>query len=68
MCFLISEGGLKVHNLLSTELVWGNSFRVMFMGKRPLNMTVCGVGGVLMRFMGLIGWGYGRIIGAGGVF
>jgi hypothetical protein len=33
-----------------------------------LNMTAHGVGGVLMRFLGRMEWGYGRLSGGVGGF
>jgi len=36
-------------------------------GGGKLNMTACGEGGCLMRYMGPMGSGYGKRVGGGGV-
>jgi hypothetical protein len=69
-CVLQSlKEGWGVHNLLhSTECYSGSGFDVMFMSERwllILNMAMSWVSGVLMRLMGLIWWGFGRLSGGG---
>jgi hypothetical protein len=57
-------------------LFWRSGFGAMCMRERPygesqwaLSMIVRGVGGVLLRFMGCMEWGYGKISGGvGGIF
>jgi hypothetical protein len=68
----LKEGWGSIIYFRSTELCWGSGFGVMFMRERPyggwlwiLNMVARGVGGVLMRFMGRMGWGLWKNIRRG---
>jgi len=66
------EGGLGVRNLIlfNCTLLGKNGFGTMCMREGPYgeslwisNMVACGAGGVLMRFMGRMGWVCEKISG-----
>jgi hypothetical protein len=68
----LKKGWGSIIYFCSSERCWGSDFGIMFMfmreRERPygrwlwiLNMAACGMGGVLIRFMGCMGWGYGTI-------
>jgi hypothetical protein len=59
----LKEGWRFVIYFRSMECCWGSGFGVMFVREMPyrrllgiLNMVACGVGGVLIMFMGHMGW------------
>jgi hypothetical protein len=66
---LFTDWGFGIY-FCSAKLVWGSGFGAFFMRERPfggllliINMVMRGVGGVQMRSLGCMRWGFGKILG-----
>lgn len=69
VCILIFETWMRVRNLLMFNQALLRKWMWRYVHERGalwrmaviLNMVALGVGGILMRFMGRMGWDFGRI-------